>query len=74
MKINLTEHINTHIGNTKENIMEQLTPEELILAFFYAGPDRDKRNPEISGTLMLTKQFFVFIKEIKPIQILISNN
>lgn len=65
MKWNLTENINTHIRDSKDCMVEPLTPEDWVLAFFYAGPDRDKRNPEISGILMFTKQFFVFIKEIK---------
>lgn len=65
MKWNLTENINTHIRDSKDHMVEPLTPEDWVLAFFYAGPDRDKRNPEISGILMFTKQFFVFIKEIK---------
>ena len=42
-----------------------LTPEDWVLAFFYACPDKEIRNPEINGTLMFIKQFFVFIKEIK---------
>jgi uncharacterized protein YwgA len=65
MKGNLTENINTHIRDREDYMVEPLTPEDWILAFFYAGPDRNKRNPEINGMLMLTKQFFVFIKEIK---------
>jgi len=44
---------------------EQVSPEDWILAFFYAGPDRDVRQPQINGFLMFTKQFFVFVKEIK---------
>ncbi len=65
MKKNLTEHINKSKRNSKCYMVDALTPEDWILAFFYAGPDRDKRNPEINGMLMLTKQFFVFVKEIK---------
>lgn len=40
------------------------TPEEWVLVFLYAGPDRAARNPAINGMLMFTKQFFVFVKEV----------
>ncbi len=65
MRNNHTEHIYIDIISNRDYMVEPLTPEEWVLAFFYAGPDRDKKPPEISGTLMLTKQFFVFIKEVK---------
>lgn len=64
MKCNLTEHLNRNIRINKD-MVEPLTPEEWILAFLYAGPKNGERNPEISGMLMFTKQFFVFIKEVK---------
>ncbi len=41
--------------------MKEINPEEWILVFFYAG---GKLNFKIIGTLMLVKQFFVFVKEI----------
>ncbi len=63
-KMSLRKHISTNMINSKDYMVEPLTSEDWVLAFFYAGPERDKRNPEISGTLMLTKQFFVFIKEM----------
>jgi uncharacterized protein YwgA len=65
MTKSITESINTHIRYSKDSMVEPLTPEDWVLAFFIAGPDRDKKNPEISGMLMFTKQFFVFVKEIK---------
>lgn len=60
-----TEHINMHTRNSKHYMEDSLTPEDWILTFFYAGPDRNERNPEIDGMLMVTKQFFVFVKEVK---------
>ena len=61
-----TKNINK-LRKNSENNMEKIqpNPEDWVLAFFYAGPDRDERHPEINGMLMLTKQFFVFIKEIR---------
>lgn len=41
------------------------TPEEWVLVFLYAGHDRATKNPAINGMLMFTKQFFVFVKEVK---------
>lgn len=45
--------------------MEQsLTAKEWVLVFMYAGKD-NPRNSKINGILMFTKQFFVFVKEIR---------
>lgn len=41
------------------------TPEEWVLIFLYAGHDRAAKKPAINGMLMFTKQFFVFVKEVK---------
>lgn len=41
------------------------TPEEWVLVFLYAGHGRAAKNPGINGILMFTKQFFVFVKEVK---------
>lgn len=43
---------------------EGITPWEWVLVFLYAGT-KGKENPAINGILMLTKQFFVFVKEIR---------
>jgi uncharacterized protein YwgA len=43
---------------------KEITPWEWVLVFLYAGK-KDNENPVINGVLMFTKQFFVFVKEIK---------
>lgn len=42
-----------------------LTPEDWVLIFIYAGHNRAAKNPAINGMLMFTKQFFVFVTEVK---------
>ena len=44
---------------------KSFSPEEWVLIFFYAGAENSENNPIINGFLMFTKQFFVFVKEIK---------
>lgn len=57
--------INSEIKDDLIDMDGQISPEDWILAFFYAGPDRNIRKPEINGFLMFTKQFFVFVKEVR---------
>lgn len=47
----------------KKQKVPQFSPDEWILIFFYASPD--KNLPKVNGILMLNKQFFVFVKEIR---------
>lgn len=42
-----------------------LTEEDWVLVFFYAGNEKSIGHPRINGILMFTKQFFVFVKEIR---------
>ena len=48
-----------------KNMENSFTPEEWVLVFLYAGHDSAAKNPAINGMLMFTKQFFVFVKEVK---------
>jgi uncharacterized protein YwgA len=65
MILKIRESINTEIKDNLNDMEGQISPEGWILAFFYAGPDKGARKPQINGFLMFTKQFFVFVKEIK---------
>jgi len=57
------------LNNNKRNArikMPEVSPEEWVLAFVYAGNPANPEDIEIKGKLLLTKEFFVFIKEIMP--------
>jgi hypothetical protein len=43
---------------------KDLAPNDWILPFLFIGSEPDK--PAIKGSLLLFKEFFVFIKDIKP--------
>jgi len=65
---NITKDIYNYLKRETEREMRlesNISPEDWILIFLYAGPDRETTRPSILGTLMFTKQFFVFVKEIK---------
>ena len=46
--------------------MPDLTPEEWVLAFVYAGNPTDPQSIKVGGKLLFVKEFFVFVKEVKP--------
>lgn len=46
---------------------DELIPADWVLAFLFLGIKENEENkPVVQGSLMLFKQFFVFVKEIKP--------
>ena len=64
--IDLIRDILYNIRRNSRIEMPDLTPEEWVLAFVYAGNPLDPHNSEIKGKLLFTKEFFVFVKEIMP--------
>lgn len=45
--------------------MEEVSPKDWVLIFLSSGFETTEDEPSIQGWLMFTKQFFVFVKEVK---------
>ena len=55
-----------NVANQRESLVmdKDLAPQDWVLPFLYIGAEQNQ--PSVKGSLLLFKEFFVFVKEIKP--------